>query len=137
MQWHQTGLSELGSSNRKNAFGPIHIPRSEVERLAQSQTCDGEQSKQAVIGPRPQKVAGRPSFSSIQQLLDFLFGIEVRPSAVRPVWQQAQRRNFRCRISGAPVLGEATHGRQPRGPLAGLVMGGQGCPLQREFRGYM
>src|ERR1035438_465315 len=79
----------------------------------------------------------RPSFSSFQRLLDFLIGIEVRPSAVRPVWQQAQRRDFRCRIRGAPVLGEAAHGGQPRGPLAWLVMGGQCCPLQREFGCYI
>jgi hypothetical protein len=35
MQRNQTGLSELGPSNRENAFGPIHIPGSEVERLTQ------------------------------------------------------------------------------------------------------
>ena len=30
MQRNQTGLSELGPSNRENAFGPIHIPKSEA-----------------------------------------------------------------------------------------------------------
>jgi hypothetical protein len=38
MQRNQTGLSELGPSNRENAFGPIHILGSEVERLTQPQT---------------------------------------------------------------------------------------------------
>ena len=33
MQRYQTRLSKLGSSNRENAFRPIHVPDSEVERL--------------------------------------------------------------------------------------------------------
>ena len=61
MQRNQTGLSELGPSNRENAFGPIHIPSSEVQRLTQPQARDRQQSKQAVVGPGPQRVNGRPS----------------------------------------------------------------------------
>ena len=53
MQWNQTGLSELGPSNRENAFGPIHIPSSEAERLTQPQACDRQQPEQTVVGPGP------------------------------------------------------------------------------------
>ena len=96
MQRNQTGLSELGPANRENAFGPIHIPSSEVERLTQSQTRDRQQPKQAVVGPGPQRVDGRPDFSSLQQCSDFLIGIEVWLSARRAVGQQTEWRNF-CR----------------------------------------
>ena len=75
-----------------------------------------------MIGPGPQRVTGSRAFGSLQQLLDLLIGIEIWSSAGRPVWQQAQRRNFRHRIYGAPVSGEASHDGQPRSPLAGLVL---------------
>src|SRR5215831_13468148 len=53
MQRNQTGLSELSPSNRENAFGPIHIPPSEAERLAQPHSCDPPQTEKAVVGPGP------------------------------------------------------------------------------------
>ena len=45
MQRNQTGLSELGPSNRENAFGPIHILEFGGERLAQPQARDRQQAE--------------------------------------------------------------------------------------------
>ena len=45
MQRYQTGLSKLGPSNRENAFGPIHIPGSEVQRFTEPQARDSQQTE--------------------------------------------------------------------------------------------
>jgi len=119
MQRNQTGLSELGPSNRENAFGPIHIPGSEVERLTQSQSCDRQQPKQAVVGPGSQWVNGRPGFSSLQQCFNLVIGIEVWLSAFRPVGQQTGWRNFCRRIRRTPVPGEGPHDAESCRPLTG------------------
>src|SRR5262249_50846732 len=120
MQRHQAGLSELGSSNRENAFGPIHILRPEIERLAQPQTCDRQQPKQTVVGPGPQRVDGRPTLSSLQQCSDFVIGIAVWLSARGLARQQTEWRNFCRGIRRTPVPGETAHDAEPRRPLIWL-----------------
>jgi hypothetical protein len=135
MQRYQAGLSELGPSNGENAFGPIHIHGSEVERLTQSQARDRQQPKQAVVGPGPQRVDGRPGFSSLQQCSDFLIGIEVWLSTRRLVGQQTEWRNLCRGIGRTPVPGEAAHDTEPRRPLIGLVISILRCPLQCKVHG--
>ena len=57
VQRHQTRLAELGSPDREKIFGPIDISDAEVERLTESETCDCQQPKQAVIGSGAQWVS--------------------------------------------------------------------------------
>ena len=132
MQWNQTGLSELGPSNRENAFGPIHIPRSEVERLTQPQARDRQQPEQTVVGPRTQRVDGRPAFSSLQQCSDLVIGIEVWLSAFGAVGQQTEWRNFRRGVRRTPVPGEAAYDAESGRPFSRVVVGMLCCPLQRQ-----
>ena len=94
MKWYQTGLAELGSPDREKIFGPIDISDAEVERLTESETCDCQQPEQAVIGPGAQRVNGRSCFRGVQQFSDFLMGIEVWLSALRPKRQKAEWWNF-------------------------------------------
>jgi hypothetical protein len=94
MKRHQTGLAKLGSPDREKIFGPIDVSDAEVERLTQSKTCDCQQPKQAVIGPGAQWVNGRSCIRGVQQFSDFLMGIEVWLSALRPKRQKAEWWNF-------------------------------------------
>ena len=135
MQRYQTGLSKLGPSNGENAFGPIYVPDSKVERLTQSQARDRQQPKQAVVGPGTQRVDGRPRFRGLQQFLDFVIGIEVWMRARRSVGQQTEWRNFGRGIRRTPVPGEAAHDGEPRRPLIGLVMRVSRGPLQGQVHG--
>src|SRR5438034_2125486 len=123
MQRYQTGFSKLRPSNLENAFGPIHVSSLEVERFTQPQARDRQQPKQAVIGPGPQRVNGRPGFSSLQQCLNFVIGIEVWLSARGLVGPQTEWRNFCRGIRRTPVPGEAAHHAEPRRPLAGFAVG--------------
>src|SRR5215472_6004447 len=107
MKRYQTGLAKLGSPDREKIFGPIDISNAEVERLTQSEPCDCQQPKQAVIGPGAQWVNGRSRLCGIQQFSDFLTGIEVWLGPPRPKRQKAERRNFRKGIGRTPVAGEA------------------------------
>src|SRR5664279_5111542 len=135
MQWNQAGLSELGPSNRENAFGPIHIPRSEAERLTQPQACDRQQPEQTVVGPGPQRVDGRPAFSSLQQCTDLVSGIKVWLSAFRPVRQHTEWRNLCRGIRRTPVPGEAAYHAEPRRPLTWPVIGILRGPFQCQVYG--
>jgi len=60
---------------------------SEVERLTQPQARDRQQPEQTVVGPRTQRVDGRPGFSSLQQRSDLGIGIEIWLSAFGAVGQ--------------------------------------------------
>src|SRR5579863_9921763 len=135
MQRYQTGLSKLGPSNRENAFRRIYVSDSEVERLTQSQARDRQQPKQAVVGPGAQRVDGRPSFSGLQQFVDFVIGIEVWSSARRSVGQQTEWRNFCRGIRRTPVPSEAAHDAEPRRPLIGFVIRILCGPLQCQLDG--
>ena len=86
VQWYQTGFAKLGPPNGEDSFGPVQILRSEVQHLTEPEARDRQQSEDAVVGPGPQRVTGRPSFRGLQQPQDLLGGIEVRPSAGRSVW---------------------------------------------------
>ena len=66
MKRHQAGLAKLGSPDREKMFGPIDVSDAEVECLTQSETCYGQQSKQAVIGPGAQWVNGGSRFGRVQ-----------------------------------------------------------------------
>ena len=89
MKRYQAGLSELGSPDREKIFGPIDVLDAEVERLTQAETGDGQQSKQAVIGPGAQRVNGGSCSCCVQQFSDFLMGIEVWLGTLRPKRQKA------------------------------------------------
>jgi hypothetical protein len=91
---YQAGLPELGSPDREEIFGPIDVSDTEVERLTQSKACDCQQPKQAVVGPGAQRVNRRSRFGRVQQFSDFLMGIEVWLSPLRPKRQKTERRNF-------------------------------------------
>ena len=94
MKRYQAGLPELGPPDREKIFGPIDVSDTEVERLSQSKACDCQQPKQAVIGPGAQRVNRRSRFGRVQQCSDFLVGIEVWLSALRPKRQKAEWWNF-------------------------------------------
>jgi len=94
MKRYQAGLAKLGSPDREKIFGPIDVSEAEVERLTQSETCDCQQSKQAVIGLGAQGVNGRSRFGRVQQFSDFLMGIEVWLSALRPKREKTEWRNL-------------------------------------------
>ena len=40
MERHQTGLAKLGFPNGEDAFGPVQILGTEVQRLTEPETCD-------------------------------------------------------------------------------------------------
>ena len=94
MKRYQAGLAKLGSPDREKIFGPIDVSEAEVERLTQSETCDCQQSKQAVIGPGAQWVNGGSRFSRLQQFPDLLIGIEVWLSALWPKRQKTEWWDF-------------------------------------------
>ena len=50
MQRHETGLFKLRSTDRKNPLRPVHILWLKIDRFAQPQPADCQQTKQAVIG---------------------------------------------------------------------------------------
>ena len=77
MQRYQTGLPKLGSPNGEDASGPVQILGMEIHGFTEPEACDSQQSKEAVVGPGPQRVTGRPSFRSLQQLLDFLIDASI------------------------------------------------------------
>src|ERR1700737_2491068 len=66
MQRYETRFSKLSSPNRENPFGPVHISGLQIQGFAEPQTRDRQQSKQAVVGPGPQRIDGSPSLSSLQ-----------------------------------------------------------------------
>src|ERR1019366_6794419 len=89
----------------------------------------------AVVGPRTQRVDGRPALSRVQQCSDLVIGIEVWLSAFGPVRQQTERPNFCRGIRRTPVPGEATHDAEPHRPLTGCVMGILRGPFQCQVYG--
>ena len=94
MERYQAGLSEFSSPDREKIFGPIDVSDEEVESLPQAETSDCQQAKQAGIGPGAQGVNGRSRFCCIQQFSDFLIGIEVWLSTLRPKRQKTEWRNL-------------------------------------------
>ena len=56
MKRHQAGFPELCASNGEHSLSLVHVVITEVNRLAQSQACNGQQSEQAMIGPASQRV---------------------------------------------------------------------------------
>jgi len=95
MKRYQAGLAKLGSPDRQKIFAPIDVSDVEVECLTQSETCDRQQPKQAVIGPGAQWVNGGARFGRVQQFSDFLMGIEIWLRTLRPKRQKTEWRNFR------------------------------------------
>src|SRR5438552_18845964 len=82
MKRHQTGSTELGSSDRQHALLEIDVVELQVERLGDTQTGDAEQTEKAVEHPRPQWrrwPSGRQAQCSIQQALHLLLGVQVGP----------------------------------------------------------
>src|SRR5687768_13734913 len=59
MERNQAGLAELRLANGENALAEIHIRSLQLEHLADTQTCYGQQPEQAVVCPGPQALAGR------------------------------------------------------------------------------
>src|SRR5262249_14875516 len=116
-------------------FGPIDVFDAEVERLTQAETGDGQQSKQTVIGPGAQWVNGGSCSCCVQQFSDFLMGIEVWLSTLRPKRQKAEWRKFGERVGRTPVPGEAAHDGKSRGPLTRCVVRMLRCPLHRQLDG--
>ena len=58
MQRHQPRFVELRLTNEQETFRQIHVALLQPDDFTQPQPADGQQSKQAAIGPRSQPIPG-------------------------------------------------------------------------------
>src|SRR6266849_460057 len=98
MQRNQPRFVELRLPNEQETFLQIHVALLQPYDFTQPQPADGQQPKQAAIGPRSQTIPGRQVLRDRQQLLDLLVRVQVRTGALRSKWYQSRRRNLRARI---------------------------------------
>ena len=83
MEWNQPRLAEFGVADRQNAFGPVDVGGSQIERFADAQAGHCQYAQQAVMCPWPQAVRGWQVLGGFQELTDLLVGIEIWFDALR------------------------------------------------------
>jgi len=86
MQRDETVLAELGAADRQDCGPEVDISKLEIERFAQPQARDAQQSVQAVKDPRPQRaafIAARHDKSGAQQAADLVVRVQIGPCPLR------------------------------------------------------
>ena len=92
MERNQSGLAELGVTDRENAFRPVDICGRRLSASLMRRPSHRQKSEQAVVGPRLQAVRGWHVFSGFEQLVNLLIGIEVGFGTAGAIRQQTLRR---------------------------------------------
>ncbi len=137
MQGHEAVLATLGTANGQHRGVQVDVWKLEVERLAESQARDAQQSEQTVEHPRSEcvaRVTAGHGQRRAQQATDLFVRIQIGTCPPGSERQQARRRNLRARICRAAVAGEPANEAQSLRPMGRRGISGLLRPGESQLR---
>ena len=114
---YQAGLAVFRSMNRQDVLVQVDVVQFQAQSFAEAKTCDAKKTKQTMVRPATQTPCGRKREGGCKELLDLSLGVDVRPSPLRTIGQQAVWRYLAAAVDCIEIARKATHEAQSSGPI--------------------